>query len=413
LAKGTLFFVHGTGVRKDGFDHTLSLIADAVGKSPVLNGITVKGVCWGAARGVVLHRLPDVLPPEISRRGVVPTSSELAREEIETAMWAQLLDDPMFELRLAADHPHAATQPNVPLPSRILPAQELVLLLQSLSGQLTAVPTSGIDQQEIIQAASDIGKDLVAATAAEAYGGVRDPELMLAVARAIVATVLAKHRGDAPGTEPHASHDAATRDFIVDAILKTLQPATPRSVGGWLANKAQGFAERRATAYISGRRLDLTGLSLPGIGDILLYQRRGEEILDDIATELNRCMPPVVAVGHSLGGIMLVDLLSRSKRAKVDLLVTVGSQSPLFFMIDALGELRPTTPTPGPPFTPWLNIYDRSDLLSYCAERIFGRIPNIVDREVSSGVPFPESHSAYWHQPAVYELISEFWPTTE
>ena len=66
---------------------------------------------------------------------------------------------------------------------------------------------------------------------------------------------------------------------------------------------------------------------------------------------------------------MLVDLLSSGSAPAVDGLVTVGSQAPLFYAIDALEHLRPGA---GPePFTPWLNIYNEADLLSFCAERVF------------------------------------------
>jgi hypothetical protein len=106
---------------------------------------------------------------------------------------------------------------------------------------------------------------------------------------------------------------------------------------------------------------------------------------------------------------MLIDLLSQSEAPVVDRLVTVGSQSPLFFAIDALEVLR-FKDRQHHPFTPWLNIFDRNDLLSFCAERIFGDTKRIYDQEVSSGVPFPESHSAYWRLDEVYSMIAAFWP---
>ena len=75
---------------------------------------------------------------------------------------------------------------------------------------------------------------------------------------------------------------------------------------------------------------------------------------------LNAAAPPVIAVGHSLGGIILVDVLSASNPPPVALLVTVGSQSPILFAYDALGRPRggpaPRLPysAANPPFTPWL-----------------------------------------------------------
>ena len=110
------------------------------------------------------------------------------------------------------------------------------------------------------------------------------------------------------------------------------------------------------------------GLGTPALGDILFYQRRGEEFLDFLSEESPGLAPPVVAVGHSLGGIVLVDLLSRPGAPPVDLLVTAGSQSPMLYAIDALDSIRWGKAQPRP-FTPWLNIYNRQDFLSFRAAR--------------------------------------------
>jgi len=76
--------------------------------------------------------------------------------------------------------------------------------------------------------------------------------------------------------------------------------------------------------------------------------------------------------------------------------------------MDSLGSLRPNAPDVQP-FTPWLNIYSRSDLISFCATRIFPGDPRIRDVEVDSGVPFPDSHGAYLHDDRTYQLIREAW----
>ena len=79
--------------------------------------------------------------------------------------------------------------------------------------------------------------------------------------------------------------------------------------------------------------------------------------------------------------------------------MTVGSQSPLFYAIDSLDSVRRTDDGAKPqPFTPWLNIYDRSDFLSFVAKEVFTGAGGITDAEIASGVPFPASHSAYFNQ---------------
>jgi hypothetical protein len=59
-------------------------------------------------------------------------------------------------------------------------------------------------------------------------------------------------------------------------------------------------------------------------------------------------------------------------------------------------------------FTPWLNIFDRNDFLSFRAGPTFRGVPDVTDFEVSSGVPFPESHGAYFRMKKVYQRISAF-----
>jgi hypothetical protein len=126
----------------------------------------------------------------------------------------------------------------------------------------------------------------------------------------------------------------------------------------------------------------------------------------------------VVVLAHSLGGIAAVDLLADpvvmhgGAPLKVDLLVTVGSQAPFMYLMDAMHSLGPRTPLiENQPFLPWLNIYNRQDLLSFCAERVFVNSPGIIDEPVSAGVPFPMSHSAYWVQDRVYQLIKDHLPS--
>jgi hypothetical protein len=171
------------------------------------------------------------------------------------------------------------------------------------------------------------------------------------------------------------------------------------------------FAVHKAASFAADRRAGLMTMGAPGIGDILFYQRRGEEIRQMVADALTSAEGPVVAVGHSLGGIILVDLLTGSIPQGVDLLFTAGSQSPLFYAVDALASLRPNHPTPVP-FTPWVNVYDRRDLLAFCAGQIFAGHGGggITDHEVDSGVPFPAAHSAYWNNGAVYDLLRDRWP---
>jgi hypothetical protein len=88
---------------------------------------------------------------------------------------------------------------------------------------------------------------------------------------------------------------------------------------------------------------------------------------------------------------------------QVRLLVTVGSQAPFLYEIDALPSLRYGQPLPAH-FPSWLNVYDLNDLLSYAAQGVFG--DRAIDLELDSRQPFPASHSAYWDSRTMWEAIA-------
>ena len=116
---------------------------------------------------------------------------------------------------------------------------------------------------------------------------------------------------------------------------------------------------------------------------------------------------PVVLVAHSLGGIASVELLATRALPAVELLVTVGSQAPFLYELNALptlpfgAELPPTVPR-------WVNVFDRRDLLGYTGAGVFpGRVE---DREVDNRAPFPRSHSAYFANERFYAVLDEVLP---
>lgn len=403
--RGTLVFVHGTGVRQAGYDATLHAIQDGCRRTG-LNGISIEGAPWGPKLGVPLNAVANALPAGPKTRDALGPP-ELSDPDIETSLWQLLLDDPLFELRLAGEA-EASERSGEVVVGGSLPDQAADDVLRRVERTPPDVAGSGLAPSELTAAAGAVVGTEELHAAATAVGDAADPDLIEAMARAVTATALAAHRLDEPGTEPAAAVSGAAREDVVEALVTALAPDQTKGLGGWLKRKVTGFAAQRATAAIFDRRAALQGSSTPGLGDILFYQRRGEATADFVRDHLVGRARPVVALGHSLGGIVLVDLLSRPDAPPVDLLVTVGSQSPMFYAIDALERLRPGSDVA--PFSPWLNIYNPRDFLSFVTRRIWPDATGLTDAEVDPRVPFPASHSAYFQADRTYELIRDAWP---
>lgn len=114
---------------------------------------------------------------------------------------------------------------------------------------------------------------------------------------------------------------------------------------------------------------------------------------------------PLVAVGHSMGGNILYDILSHFRpELEVDLFVTVGSQVGLFEELKLFGASRPDIPGPGGERVArpagvgrWVNVVDRNDPLAFRVEPIF---EGAEDYLYPSGALW--AHTAYLKQPHFY-----------
>jgi hypothetical protein len=223
-----------------------------------------------------------------------------------------------------------------------------------------------------------------------------------AVARAIVAQAIALC--EQRRLPARIILDAGQRDALVALLVSELSGgAASFSFGGWLTRPLQELAESAATWYVRRNRDSLTDAAYPFAGDIVLYQGHGAPIRQFIQRTIEQAEPPVVVVAHSLGGIICVDLLALAEVPQVKLLVTVGSQAPFLYEINALHSLRYGQPLPAH-FPRWLNIYDRRDFLSYVGGEVFpGRVRDIM---VDNRQPFARSHSSYWANPAVWEAVA-------
>ena len=146
--------------------------------------------------------------------------------------------------------------------------------------------------------------------------------------------------------------------------------------------------------------------SHPLAADILLYLSRGENIREFIRRTVESTAGPLVVLAHSLGGIACLDLAIEQRLAGIARLVTVGSQGPLLYELDALTSLRASQRPPDLP--PWTNFYDPRDPLAFVGEALFpGQVHDVL---VDNGRPFPWSHTGYFDNRQFYDLFLPLLP---
>jgi hypothetical protein len=168
------------------------------------------------------------------------------------------------------------------------------------------------------------------------------------------------------------------------------------------------------------------------VGDIITYfVGRGARdepgnipavVLDALFTafESRTEKDPLIAVGHSLGGVILYDLLTSFLDAapdgfNVDTLVTVGSQVGVIEEMKAYALRNEDVPGPEHSKMPkpssvgrWINVFDGADILSFVAAPVF---EGVEDFAYSSQTGLFSAHSSYFLRASFFErLRSRLYP---
>ncbi|MGI5499258.1 hypothetical protein [Lentzea sp. CA-135723] len=296
-------------------------------------------------------------------------------------LWELLENDPLCELQLLAAQGGAELAPNAPAPGQRLAAAARRL---DLAGHPVLAP--------------DV-QDAVDHVLAHARFTTSDDVLRPALARALVAETL-RRAEDRLGQVPV---DGARLDEVLAAVLAGLGDSE-RAPGSVLA----GFVARSGLSrLIERRRHVLTSSVAPLAGDVLVYLTRGGPVREFIEQAVLAAEPPAVLVAHSLGGIASLELLVSRALPGVELLVTVGSQAPLLYELNALPCLEFGAPLPE--WMPrWVNVYDQRDLLAFVGEKLFPA--GVTDRRVDNRIGFPRSHSAYVANKGFYQVLDEVLP---
>ena len=387
----TLVLVHGIGAREPGRRPAVLRLTDAVAAANPK--VQVQLCYWGGSFGAEL----------LADGASLPAGPGQAADPAGADLWALLDDDPLYEIRwLATAQPPAGRRPpHLPTLGRVLAATlgEIVTERalagdQELSRILVA---AGLD--DVIAGAVTVVLDAeptraVLREAAEPAG-----ELRSALARAVVATAMTRAGVFGQPLELDGRTVAGIVAVITDRISDpaTLVPAGRRAgLGTRFGLGAAKWARRRYERFAFG--------VTPYAGDVMKYLANGAPLRELVRTSIVDAAPPVVVLGHSLGGVACVDLLAGPDAPEVEALITLGSQAPYLYEIDALPQLRFGRQLP-PRFPRWVNVFDPMDLLAFAAGRLFAG--HASDRVVDNGAPFPRAHSAYFSNPEVHSLITE------
>lgn len=395
----TIVFVHGTGVREDAYQISFDVIEAELAKRSDAKLIP----CYWGELGSRLNAGGLSIPTYDTARAAADGFDPVAATDADyqVALWAMLAQDPLFELRALAGR---ETSSGEVAPGQLPPGARLAELGKQfvIPADLQLLLDRGGIGAEFEETRSIIcATDLYRTALAGAPASLSDHRS--AIARALIAgSVDRVVRG---GSQPLVSWDADLRDEIEERLVDLLG-GKEYGLGGWLKTQLKGVVSGIATGYLERKRGAITDATTPAAGDIVLYQARGEPIRELIRARLSEVEPPKILLGHSLGGIACLDLLIDDP-CGVDLFVTVGSQGPFLYEIDALQSLPYGSPLPKS-FPRWLNFFDLRDMLSYKASELFDE--RVTDIAVDNREPFPASHSAYWTNKALWEALIKHMP---
>lgn len=163
------------------------------------------------------------------------------------------------------------------------------------------------------------------------------------------------------------------------------------NVRDWAGNVAKG--QSRAADVIERR-----------FPDVHRYVTRGDGRTAAIAAVHEAISPDIrVVIGHSLGSVVVVDTLARvAEHAAPDLLVTIGS--PLRYSAIRQRLDAATTNWIQRRLTPWLNVHDRSDVVTGGGSLPLRHFPGVINLGVDN---LDHSHAGdyYLRHPIVGHLI--------
>lgn len=222
----------------------------------------------------------------------------------------------------------------------------------------------------------------------------------------------------------------------LEAEIKGTGDTQAYAVGGWIRDKIGQLGgligNGLSDAALRAKRRDLSRSVSYFLGDIFVYLRGRDnlgpagtraQLFEPIIASLASAMKaqrnanePFVVVGHSLGGVLLYDMLTDNAvrqqieergagPIKIDALFTVGSQPGFFADLGLYAIGRPTSDAKLPMpegVERWLNVFDFTDVFSFRCEPMFDRVEDFGYDTVTDLL---HAHSAYFQRPSFYERM--------
>lgn len=223
--------------------------------------------------------------------------------------------------------------------------------------------------------------------------------------------------------ESDQSHNLFPEDASTQSISDRLKEGSDSAftIGSAISNAISAVTDRISNTVSTLGFDAVRGNISPAIGlfmgDVFVYLKEGKTrkaIQDVIRNDLIQACNakkvgkgPVVVVGHSMGGVILTDMLTDPVAAglpsdiAIDALFTVGSQPGL---LAALGVLSSNPPVGSSRRRPdcvknWFNVFDPIDPLAFRADMVYLDAVDVVFNSVAG---ITDTHSKYFQRPQFY-----------
>lgn len=169
---------------------------------------------------------------------------------------------------------------------------------------------------------------------------------------------------------------------------------------------------RMAEPWSLLRNLVVGKLGNQFVADVITYAVHRDAIISTVRRHLSDVKAEsIVVVGHSLGGVILADLLNDPKLPRdprVKALVTLGSPASWLYALNGIPGLPLSDQAR--PFGPWINVRNVSDPVASIARTVFNasrtKEQPLLDVEFDSGNLNPETaHTTYHAHAATWRCI--------